>query len=194
MARPEDSGKSVLILVADKVEDLEFYYPYYRCIEEGHKVDVVSPDGGEVKCKNSYKIMNTAKISAVGASVAAGYDLLYVPGGKAPEDLKKNDEALVLVRSFVDTGKPVAAFCHGPLVLAAAGVIRGVTVSGWPEIEEEVIQSGANFVQEEVKVDGQFISGRWPADLPAFTRRVLEAVKGGVNTPLGAGRGAEYRA
>lgn len=170
----ETSAKSVLILTADNVEDLEFFYPYYRFIEEGMNVDVATPKGGDFKGKNGYGLPGTFKISDVSAS---DYDLLYIPGGKAPAELKKNAETLELVKTFASSGKPVAALCHGPQVLAAAGLIREKSIAAWPEIQDEVEKAGAVFVDEKTVVDGQFITARWPADLPSFMKNVIEVLK-----------------
>lgn len=169
----QTNGKAVLILTADKTEDTEFFYPYYRFIEEGCKVDVVTPDGGEFKGKNGSGLKETKKIEAVDPN---SYDLLYIPGGKAPEKLKNVEEALELVKKFTVTGKPIAAICHGPQVLAEAGVIQGCKVTAWPEVAEEVTNAGATYLNQETLIDRQFITARWPGDLPAFTAKVLEVL------------------
>lgn len=171
------AAKSVLILTADGVEDLEFFYPYYRFIEEGFNVDVATPRGGEFKGKNGYGLPSTWKLSDVNA---VDYDLLFIPGGKAPAELKKNEEALALVRLYAQGGNPVAAICHGPQVLAAAGLVRDRSVSGWPEIQDELEAAGARYVNEKTVVDGRFITARWPADLPAFSKRMLAVLENAV--------------
>ncbi len=176
------SEKSVLIVTANKTEDLEFFYPYYRFIEEGYRVDVATPDGGEFKGKHELGLKESLRISDVAAD---SYDLLYIPGGKAPAKLKDSDDAVAIVQEFADAGKTIAAICHGPQLLAEADVIEGVTISAWPECQAEVEDAGAHFVSQEACVDGQFITGRWPADLPAFTAKVLEAL-GTESTSLSA--------
>jgi protease I len=166
--------QSVLILTADKVQDIEFFYPYYRFNEAGFKVDVVTPDGGEFKGSEGMGLKETKKISDVDAD---DYDLLYIAGGKAPEELKKNNAALDITRDFVASGKPIAAICHGPQVLAAAGVIDGRDIAAWPDVEKEVREAGANYCNEATVVDGQFITARWPGDLPSHLARTLEALR-----------------
>lgn len=172
--RPQNqtgSGEySILILTADKTEDIEFFYPYYRFIEQGFRVDVATPDGGEFKGKSGLGLKETMRISDVRPDQ---YDLLFIPGGKAPSKLKDDDDAIAVVQEIVDAGKPVAAICHGPQLLAAAEVIDGCVLTAWPEVQKEVEEAGARYVSQECCVDGQFITGRWPADLPAFTARVL---------------------
>lgn len=163
----------VLILTADKTEDLEVFYPYYRFLEEGFDVEIATPNGGAFEGKEGLGLKDSRKLAEVEAS---GFDLLFIPGGKAPEALKKNADAISLVQEFVNTGKPVAAICHGPQVLAAADVIRNRRIAAWPECREEVEQAGAEFIDQECVQDGLFITARWPADLPAFTHAVLSMV------------------
>jgi protease I len=165
---------AVLILTANKTEDLEFFYPYYRFIEEGYKVDVATPHGGSFSGKQGLGLKNSLKVSDVDQQ---DYELLYIPGGKAPVELVKHEEALVLTRQFVQVHKTVAAICHGPQVLAAAGVIAGRRISAWPEVEEEINKAGAAYINHETVIDGQFITARWPGDLPAFMKVVLERLR-----------------
>jgi protease I len=173
-APQQDMGeKSILIMTADDTEDIEFLYPYYRFIEEGYNVDVATPEGYPFKGKRGYTFTETKKISD---AVTTDYDLLYIPGGKAPAALAKNEDALNLVQEFALDGKPIAALCHGPQVLAAAKVISGVKIAAWPEIANEVTQAGASFVSDAAVVDGLFITGRWPADLPDFTASTLDVL------------------
>lgn len=168
--------QSILIMTANDTQDLEFFYPYYRLIEDGFTVDVITPEGGELKCKNGMGLKETMKIEDVDIN---DYELLYIPGGKAPGELKKNDAALKLTRNFAASGKPIAAICHGPQVLAAAGVVDGFTISAWPEVEAEIVKAGGKFLNEETVTDGQFITARWPGDLPAHLACTLERLKKG---------------
>ncbi len=170
----ETAVRSVLVITADNVEDLEFFYPYYRFVEEGFNVDVATPKGGDFKGKMGYGLPGTWKMSDVNF---ADYDLLYIPGGKAPAELKKSKETLALVKKFAERGKPIAALCHGPQVLAAADLIRDKSIAGWPEIQDEIEKAGAVYTDEKTVVDGQFITARWPADLPSFMKNVLEIVE-----------------
>lgn len=167
--------KSVLIMTDDKTEDLEFFYPYYRFIEEGFHVDVATLNGGEFKGKHGTGLKETKKIANIDVM---HYDLLYIPGGKAPAKLRKHDEVLTLVRHFFESGKPIAALCHGPQVLAEAGILQGKRSAGWPEIANDISDAGGNYVNSETVVDGQIITGRWPADLPAHLSRTLEVLRG----------------
>lgn len=170
----QNTAGSILIVTADNVEDIEFFYPFYRFVEEGFRVDVVTPKGGEFKGKHGLPLTGTKKISEVDST---GYDLMYIPGGKAPSALKDNEDAVELTRRFVGSGKPVASICHGPKLLAKADVIQGMSIAAWPEIEEELTDAGATFVNEAVNVEGQFITARWPGDLPGFMTRIFQVLK-----------------
>jgi protease I len=168
---PANATISVLIVTADDTQDLEFFYPYYRFVEAGFHVDVATPDGGEFKGKMGMGLKETLAIEDVSSSQ---YQLLYIPGGKAPEKLKKNEGALTIVRDFVAAKKPVAAICHGAQVLAAAGVIQGRNIAAWPDVQKEVEEAGATFVSRASVTDGQFITARWPGDLPSHVKAVLQ--------------------
>lgn len=174
-ARPQSAARheKIAIITADGTEDQEFFYPYYRFLEEGYQVDVFTPDGGAFKGKNGAGLKQTLKIED---GRPENYALLYIPGGKAPERLKKEEEALAFVHDFCATGRPVIAICHGPQLLAQADVIAGRKIAAWPECEEEIVQAGAIYINGECVHDGQFITGRWPADLPALMRASLEAL------------------
>ena len=104
------------------------------------------------------------------------YELLYIPGGKAPAKLKDDENAQRVTREFVNAGKPVAALCHGPQVLAGADVIKGKKIAAWPDCEKEMRDAGASFVNAPTVIDGQFITGRWPGDLPSHVAHTLEAL------------------
>jgi protease I len=165
-----DSDRRVLIVTGGDVEDLEFYYPYYRFIEAGFAVDVATPDGGEFNGKHGLPVKQSMMVAAIDP---LDYDLLYLPGGQAPAKLKKNEDVLALVRQYFNGGKPICAVCHGPQILAAAGVIQSRRISGWPEIEGEITDAGGIYMNEETMADDRFITGRWPADLPALMARTL---------------------
>jgi len=165
------STTAILMMTADKTEDLEFFYPYYRFIEAGYKVDVATPSGGEFKGKQGLGLKQSKKMSEIDPSA---YALLYIPGGKAPAQLKEDQAAVELVKKFASLKRPIAAICHGPQLLAKADVIKGCKISAWPEIEDEIKTAGATYVSQECLTDGQFTTARWPADLPAHMKQVLK--------------------
>lgn len=168
-------AERVLLITADDTHDLEFFYPYYRLCEEGYQVDVATPKGGSFKGKMGMGLKDTKSIAQVRAE---DYALIYIPGGKAPAELRKNDAVIRFVQQFVATGKPVAAICHGPQVLVTADVIRGKKISGYPEIKNELEKAGATFADEALAVDGQFITARVPGDLPRHLCGVMNALQG----------------
>src|SRR6185503_672383 len=111
---------------------------------------------------------------------AADYDALLLPGGVAnPDQLRAMPKAVQFVRSFFETGKPVAAICHGPWTLIDAGVVRGRTLTSWPSLKTDLINAGAMWVDQEVCVDHGLVSSRKPADIPAFNQRMIEQFAGG---------------
>lgn len=181
-------NKRVLIVTGEGTEETEFFYPYYRLTEEGYQVIVATIDGGEFAGKHGIGLKDTVAIDGLHATEFA---LLYLPGGKAPEKLRKNDKVLDLVREFVSAGKPVASICHGAQILASAGVISGKRISGWPGIKDEIEKAGAAFVDEALVEDGQFITARKPGDLHRHLYGVLDYLQGSksaqpVNKPYAA--------
>ncbi len=176
---PERLRKSekVIILTADKTEDTEFFYPYYRLTEAGYQVDVVTPKGGKFEAKHGLGLNDTKAINEVRA---ADYDLLYIPGGKAPAELRKNEAVLKFVKEFARSGKPIAAICHGPQVLISAELVRGKEMACWPEVATELKEAGGIFVDEALVEDGQFITGRMPGDLHRHLYGVLQYMNGKV--------------
>jgi protease I len=169
-----EATRSVLILTADGVEDIEFFYPYYRFIEAGFRVDVATPEGGGFKAKHGLGLKETLPLSDVDTN---DYELLYLPGGQAPAHLKGNEEAVTLVKEFYNEDRLIAAVCHGPQLLAAAGVIQGRKIAAWPEVENELKEAGATFTNEQTVVDGPFVTARWPGDLPMHLRKTLELLE-----------------
>lgn len=169
----------IAILTADGTEDQEFFYPYYRFLEAGYQVDVLTPDGKDFKGKNGAGLKTTTKITD---AQAQNYTLLYIPGGKAPAKLKKDDAALEFVRAFCGTGKPVGAICHGPQLLAEANVIEGFKIAAYPECEDEVTKAGAEFQNAPCVQDGPFITGRWPADIPAQVGLIMKLLQAGAGS------------
>ena len=166
--------KSVLILVDKDVQELEFYYPYYRLIEEGYNVDIASPNGGNVKGESGWEIQNTRNINSINP---ANYALLYIPGGHAPTHMAKSPELIARVQQFAQSGKPIAAFCHGPQVLVAAGLVKGKKLTAYPEVENEINNAGGFYSNSPLVEDGQFITSRSPGDLPGPVRAVLKRLQ-----------------
>ncbi len=163
----------VLMLTADGFEDSEMYYPYYRILEEGGEVDVASVKAGAVTGKHGY-VFDAGK--AFSDVRPADYDALVIPGGKAPEKVRLDEDAVAAAREIFEAGKPVAAICHGGQVLISAGVVRGRKVTGVKGIRDDLTAAGADYLDKEVVVDGNLITSRHPADLPAFAREIIKAL------------------
>ncbi len=163
-----------LILTADGMEDSEFFYPYYRLQELDIAVDVAAPESGRITGKHGYEF--SANISIAQAR-PENYDILIIPGGKAPEAVRLVPEALLLTQTMMQSNKPVGVICHGAQVLISAGVIRGRKATCWIGIRDDLKAAGANYVDREVVVDGNLVTSRCPADLPAFCRELVNLLE-----------------
>lgn len=171
---PEERRK-VAVLVEDDYEDLELWYPYYRLIEAGYEPVLIGPKVGTYRGKRGYEA--NASLSAGEADVG---DLLglVIPGGWAPDRLRRHHSVVELVRSAFDGGSVIASICHGGSLLVSANVVRGMKVTSFHSIEVDLINAGARYMDREVVVDGNLITSRKPDDLPAFMRELLKALKG----------------
>jgi protease I len=162
-----------LILAADGVEDSELLYPYYRLKEEGIEVHVATPGGRDVTGKHGYAISADLDLADVDPDA---YDLLVLPGGKAPETVRLDETAVAATRKMMDDGKPVAAICHGAQVLVSADVLKGKRATCYKAVRDDLKAAGADYADEEVVVDGNLITSRCPSDLPAFARELMKQV------------------
>ena len=170
---PEQRRK-VAVLVEDDYEDLELWYPYFRLIEAGYEPVLIGPRSGSYRGKHGYEAT-----AALSADKADPRDLigLVIPGGWAPDRLRRHDAVVELVRSVSDLGSVIGSICHGGSLLVSANVVRGKKVTSFRSIEMDLINAGARYMDREVVVDGSLITSRKPDDLPAFMREVLRALK-----------------
>ncbi len=159
-----------LIISADNFEDSELLVPFYRLKEEKAEVDVVSVKKGKIKGKHGYEVEVNKSLREV---VPGDYDVLILPGGKAPEAVRKEKKALEIARHFFEKNKPVSAICHGPQTLITAGVLKGRKATCYRSVAGEMKDAGAVYEDSEVVVDGNLITSRQPADLPAFMRETV---------------------
>ncbi|MBI3312470.1 MAG: type 1 glutamine amidotransferase [Candidatus Omnitrophica bacterium] len=166
-------GKRVAILVEDLYQDQEVWYPYFRLKEEGAEVLVVGTNKKEYKSKYGYPI--TANVTAENVS-AKQCDGLIIPGGYAPDLLRRYPDVLTLVKDMHRDGRVIAAICHGGWVLCSADVLRGKTATCFFAIKDDLINAGAAYVDREVVRDGNLVTSRKPDDLPAFLRTFIEAL------------------
>jgi protease I len=172
----ELNGKTVAILVENLYQELEVWYPLLRFREAGARVVTVGQEAGQTyTSKHGYPVVADRAFSQVSA---AELDALVVPGGYAPDILRRYPEALDLVRDMNAAGKIVAAICHAAWVLCSAGILKGRRATCFFAIKDDLIHAGASYVDEEVVVDGNLITSRKPDDLPAFCREIIAALRG----------------
>jgi protease I len=186
------AAKKILMLVGDFVEDYEVMVPFQALQMIGHQVHAVCPDrkaGDKVRTAvhdfegdqtYSEKPGHNFALNATFADVRAdSYDALVIPGGRAPEYLRLNEQVLAIVRHFAAAGKPIAALCHGAQLLAAAGVLSGKSCSAYPAVAPEVRAAGGKFVDlpiDAAHADGMLVTGpAWPAH-PAWLAKLLQVL------------------
>jgi len=159
-----------LIVSSDLFEDSELIEPLSQLRAKGMEVDVAAPQKRPITGKHGHKVPVGLALDAVRPE---DYDLLIVPGGKAPATLRKSREAVAIALHFLQADKPVAAICHGPQLLIAAGLLAGRSATGYREIRQELEAAGVNYQDREVVVDGNLITSRQPADIPAFMQAIF---------------------
>ncbi len=164
-----------LLISADRYEDTELFVPYYRLLEEGIETDIVSIKKGLIKGKHGYEAEATKTLTQVAAD---DYDILVLPGGRAPEEVRKEPKAVEIARDFFMKGKPVVAICHGPQILITAGLLKGKHATCYRSVVDELKTSGAVYEDKEVVVDGNLVTSRQPSDLPAFMRETMKLIRG----------------
>lgn len=170
-------GKKIAILAADGVEKIELEQPRDALRKAGAQIDVVSLKNGEIEARNhDLEPAGTIKVDRTVSDVSpADYDGLVLPGGTVnPDKLRLDESAVSFVRDFVESGKPVAAICHGPWTLVEAGVVAGRRLTSYPSIRTDLRNAGARVVDEEVVVDKNLITSRSPKDLSAFCSTILQ--------------------
>jgi protease I len=171
----ELQGKKAAVLVEQQYQEMEVWYPVYRLREAGCQVTLVGPEGGKTyPSKTGYP----AKSDKAARDVSADdFDLIVVPGGFAPDYLRRDENVLRLVSTLAEQGKVVAAICHGAWVLCSTQALKGKKATCFSAIKDDVSNAGAKYVDQEVVRDGNLITSRKPDDLPAFLRTILTAVK-----------------
>lgn len=160
-----------LIVSADHFEDSELLVPYYRLLETGIEVDIASMHRGKINGKHGYQVEAGKALKDVKPQ---DYDLLVLPGGKAPAAIRKEHAALRIAQAFFADNKPVVAICHGPQTLITAGLLHGRRATCFHTVAEEMREAGALYEDSEVVVDGNLVTSRQPSDLPAFMRETMK--------------------
>ncbi|NDL60913.1 type 1 glutamine amidotransferase domain-containing protein [Phytoactinopolyspora mesophila] len=165
----------VAFIVDDVFEDSEFQEPYDHVKEAGHEAVIVGLSAGkEITGKKGSKV--TVEKGSTDVS-ADEFDAVVVPGGYSPDKVRTDANLVSLVRQAYEDGKPVAAICHAGWMLAEADILRGKTVTSYHSIRTDLINAGANWVDEELVTDGNLITSRTPKDLPAFNAALVAAIK-----------------
>jgi protease I len=168
-----DRKQRVLVFVEQLYEDLELWYPKIRLIEAGMDVVVAGPEKITYAGKNGYPCKADQTLDEVQERL---FDALVIPGGFAPDKLRRLPKVLELVRDFDRSGKPIAMICHAGWVPISAKILKGRQVTGVSAIRDDLENAGATFLDQSVVVDGHIISSRTPADLPDFCRAILTAM------------------
>lgn len=179
MALPDLSGRSICILATHGFEQSELIQPRDDLQGAGAKVTIVSPESGEIRgWKGDDWGQSVAVDAPLDGAKAEDYDALVLPGGQInPDLLRANETAMALIKEFARARKPIAAVCHAPWLLIEAGLVRGRTLTCYTSIRTDLKNAGANYVDQEVVIDGNLITSRNPDDLPAFGKAIAEMVK-----------------
>lgn len=170
--------KKILILVHDQTEDLELWYPVYRLREEGYTVVLASEKAG-MKFHGKYGVPYEAQFSWDSLN-AVDYAGLMIPGGWAPDKIRRYENAKRLVKEFDQAGKPIGEICHAGLVTLSAGIIKGRRVTSTLGIRDDMVNAGGIWTDEAVVVDGNLVSSRGPEDLPQYMPAFIALLKEGV--------------
>jgi protease I len=167
-------GKKVVLLAENNYEDMELWVPYFRLREEGAEVTIVGTGSSQAyTSKHGYPVQVDKEAKEIDMS---HYDGVVIPGGYAPDMMRRFPEMVKIVKEAHQKGKVIAAICHAGWMLASAGILKGKRVTGYFAIKDDLINAGANYVDQEVVKDGNLITSRQPADLPAFCREIIEAL------------------
>jgi protease I len=167
------TGRRIIVLAEDLYEDLELWYPVLRLREEGAEVMIAGTGAQTYKGKNGYPVTVDASVDKVSAG---DFDAVVIPGGYAPDRLRRYPAVLSLVRDMFQQGKVVAAICHAAWVPISAGIMKGRRATCVSAIKDDVINAGARYEDGEVVRDGNLITSRQPSDLGAFCREIIAAI------------------
>lgn len=181
MMTHELNGKRVAILVEEGFEQVEMTQPRQALSEAGAQTSLVSPKPDKVRAfQHDHPGDEFAVDTPLRQANPDQFDALVLPGGVMnPDKLRTNPDAVKFVKSFMDSGKPVAAICHGPWTLIETGAVRGRTMTSWPSLQTDLRNAGAKWVDQEVVTDNGLVTSRKPADIPAFNRKMIEEFREG---------------
>ena len=166
----------IAVIIADMFEDSEYAEPAAAFRKAGHEIVHVGLKAG-VGVKGAKKGTEVIVDKAVKNAAVSEFDALLIPGGYSPDKLRVNEDAVRFAGEFVESGKPVFVICHGPQLLITARVLQGRKITGWKSVKQDIINAGAEFIDRDVVDDGNLLSSRSPADLPAFIAAALGKLK-----------------
>ncbi|ACU07635.1 ThiJ/PfpI family protein [Flavobacteriaceae bacterium 3519-10] len=169
-------NKKIAVLAADGYEQSELESPVEALNEAGATVEIVSLKAGKIKAMKDHEWSNSVPVDKTVSEVSVSdYDALLLPGGVInPDTVRGDEDAVKFVKDFFTANKPVAAICHGPQTLINAEAVQGRKMTSYQAISKDLINAGANWVDEEVVTDGNLTTSRKPDDLPAFNKRIVE--------------------
>jgi protease I len=181
-------GKKVAIVAADMVERVELVERRQALEAEGARTELISLEPGSIQTANHFDKADTQTVDRViGEADPDEYDALLIPGGVAnPDLLRTHPEVVGFVRELYESGKPIAAICHGPWVLVEADLVRDHTVTSWPSLQTDIRNAGGNWVDEEVVTDEGIVTSRKPDDIPSFNGKMIEEFAEGIHERRGA--------
>ena len=176
MPKKDLTGKKIAILVDEGFEQVELIKPRKALDKVGAQTQVVSPQEGEVRGWNMKRWGKSVAVDVpLDSADPAQFDALLLPGGVMnPDKLRINPKAVEFVKHFFDTGKPVAAICHGPWTIVEADAVKGRTLTSWPSLRTDIRNAGGNWVDEEVVTDMGLVTSRKPDDIRAFNKKMIE--------------------
>jgi protease I len=168
------AGKRIAVLAENMYEDLELWYPAIRLREAGADVSIVGPSAGAIyKSKHGLEVKSDFSASEV---TAAQFDAVVIPGGFAPDYMRRSEAMVEFVKDANDEGRVVAAICHAGSMLVSARVLKGKNVTCYKSIKDDVVNAGGKYVDRAVVRDGDLITSRVPDDLPAFCKEIISAL------------------
>jgi protease I len=173
-------NKKMVILIEKDFEDVEVSEPVREFRNAGIQITFAGTESGKIYTGKK-NLVNIRADTTPDQIHAKDYDLIFIPGGYAPDKMRLNQSMVNLVKKFHDAGKIIAAICHGPQLLISADLVRGIKMTSWPSVAIDLRNAGADYIDESVVVDGQYITSRKPEDVSYFTKAVIkELIKTGV--------------
>ena len=173
------SQKTIAIIANDGFEQSELFEPKKALEDAGAKIEILSAKAGTVKGWDKKDWGKSIAVDKIFAQASIhDYDALVLPGGVMnPDSLRTNKDAIAFIKSFAESGKPVAAICHGPWTLIEADFVRGKKMTSWPSLQTDLKNAGADWVDEVVVIDDNLITSRKPDDLPAFNEELISMIE-----------------